>query len=78
MRNSPLRAFATPLKQSISDSVSRPKAREVKILPKETYNPGKGAPKDPGKIYDKTAQQRKAIQQANPLATLFTGRKTKS
>ena len=76
MRNSPLKAFVTPLKQneSISDSVNRPKGQEITILPekKETYNPGKDAPK-PGKIYDKKVQQLEDMQQANPLARLFTG-----
>ena len=80
MRNSPLKAFVTPLKQneSISDSVNRPKGQEITILPekKETYNPGKDAPK-PGKIYSKSDQQLKALQQSNPLATLFTRRKPK-
>tara|TARA_R110000824_G_scaffold2905_3_gene13201 strand:+ start:727 stop:969 length:243 start_codon:yes stop_codon:yes gene_type:complete len=76
MRNSPLKAFVTPLKQneSVSDSVNRPKGQEITILPKkkETYNPGKNAPK-PGKIYSKSDQQLKAMQQTNPLARLFTG-----
>ena len=85
MRNTPLRAFAkkSPVRratEAVVESTATPKVQPVKIKPEktETYNPGKDAPKDPGKIYDKTAQQRKAIQQANPLATLFTGRKTKS
>ena len=51
----------------------------ITILPekKETYNPGKGAP-GPGKVYSKSDQQLKAMQQANPLARLFAGIKTKS
>ena len=82
MRNTPLRAFASPIKQqneSVSDSTSgRHDIRPVEIVKekKETYNPGKDAPK-PGKIYDKGAQDLAAMQQANPLARLFTGIKTK-
>ena len=84
MRNKPLKGMmnmSSPLRQneSTSDSITGriPTVREVKVVPAETYNPGKDAP-GPGKVYSKSDQQLKAMQQGNPIATLFTGRKTKT
>ena len=86
MRNSPLRAFVkkSPYRdnRSVSDSVSgrTPHVRELKIVPKkkETYNPGKGSEKQKGKLIDTNKRNINRAIQGNPLATIFTGRKTKS
>ena len=77
MRNTPLKAFAkkSPIKQneSISDSTYRGNVREVTIEPPEKRKPGV-VQQNPGTIYSKSDQQLKALQQTNPLATLFLGR----
>ena len=82
MRNTPLKAFArkSPLTSnpSVSDSVRRGNIRPVEIVEKkkETYDPGKTAPK-PGKLIDTTKRNRDRMMAGNPLATLFVGRKPK-
>ena len=81
MRNTPLKAFAkrSPVRQieAVAESTSTPKVREVKIVPKKKKKPGV-KPADPGIIYDPGKKRLDAAIQANPLATIFTGRKTKS
>jgi len=75
-----LGSSSAPLKsnESISDSTHRSNVREIKITPKEKTKSLSTEDKDPGKIYSKSDQQLKALQQANPIATLFTGRKVQS
>ena len=81
MRNIPLRAFAkkSPIKQveAVAESTSIPKARKITIEPpkKKVF---KGVSGGSGIVYDPGKKRLQTMVQANPLATLFTGKKVKS
>ena len=49
----------------------------TKEIAPERYNPGAGSELSKGTLRDKDAEQLQAMQQANPIVTLFTGRKSK-
>ena len=85
MRNSPLRAFASPIKKEPSESISdstrgRHNIRPIEIVKKkkETYNPGKGSEKSKGTLIDTDKRNLNRDIQGNPLATIFAGRKKKA
>ena len=74
MRNSPLKAFASPLKQneSVSDSVGRGNVnKEIKIIPKKKKGPPPPSPK-PGKLIDTDKRNRDRVMKGNPIASLFS------
>ena len=94
MRNTPLRGFMkkSPLKQntSVSDSANRGNvnAENIKILPNKSQkhkdfdalatSQKNNQNKPTAKVVDTTKRNINRMTQGNALASLFTGRKTKS